>query len=64
MVNLCDDTHHLNAIFKAGRRATNEFLTGDLVAGGTMLVTPDVHVSICAFKLRLKKTLSVSLKKV
>jgi len=39
-VNLCDDTHHLNGIFKTGRRTTNVALAGDLVPAGTMLVTP------------------------
>jgi len=39
-VNLCDGTHHLNAIFKTGPRATNVVLAGDLVPAGTVSVTP------------------------
>jgi len=42
-VNVCDDTHHLIAIFKRGPRATNEVLAGDLVPAGTVLVTPVLH---------------------
>jgi len=39
-VNLCDDTHHLNAIFKTGPPATNVLPAGDLMPAGTVLVTP------------------------
>jgi len=38
-VNLCDDTHHLNATFKIGPRSTSVVLAGDLVPAGTVLVT-------------------------
>jgi len=31
-VHLCDDTHHLYAIFKTGLRVTNVILTGNLGA--------------------------------
>ena len=40
-VNLRDDTHHLNAIFKTAPRASNVVLAGDLVPLGNMLQTPD-----------------------
>ena len=42
-VNICDDTHHLNAILKTGPRATNVVLAGDLVPAGTVLATPALY---------------------
>ena len=45
-VNLCDDSHHLNGIFKTGQRAANVALAGDLVPAGTVLVTPGLHGSV------------------
>jgi len=45
-VNLCDDTHHLNDIFKTGPRATNVVFAGDLVPTGTVLVTPALVFSM------------------
>ena len=44
-VNLCDDTHHLNAILKTGPRVTNVVLGGDLVPAGTVLMTPGLHTA-------------------
>jgi len=41
--NLCDDTHHLNAVLKTGSGATNAVFAGDLVPAGTVLVNPGVH---------------------
>ena len=38
-VNLCDDTHHPNAIFNTAPRASNVVLVGGLMPAGTMLVT-------------------------
>jgi len=38
-IKLCDDAHHLNALFKAGSRAANVVLTWDLVPAGTVLLT-------------------------
>jgi len=40
-----DDTHHLNASFKTGPRATNVVLAGDPVLAGTVLVTPGLGYS-------------------
>jgi len=39
-VNLWDDTHHFNVIFKNGPRVTYVVLAGDLVPAGTVLVNP------------------------
>jgi len=47
MMSTCDDTRHLNAIFKTGPRATNVVLAGDLVPAGAVLVTPALETSEC-----------------
>jgi len=38
-----EDTDYVSVIFRTGPRATHMVRAGDLVPGGTTLVTPDVE---------------------